>query len=233
MTETQHRRVTLNIRAPERADGYSPMTDDLWTWARFVGWPSAEATQYFMNTARRCDAAHRLFERVRKGIAELEVSAEDSNGGPAFRRLIHEIAGDAELAVIALNRGLDMVIRAHSNKFRTREKLPKQLSAKQGDLAYLRDRYEHLEQSDITRPDPRTQDELASIFLQRKITYLNKSTGETVSLDIDAETTRLFIQIREHLVATWKDLCHQTNQAWREEMRKLVANLGQMVGGEQ
>jgi hypothetical protein len=76
------------IEGQARGDGDRPISDALWVWASFLGFPSTEASRLISSGARRLDSAHLQIERVRTGI-----DTAPPEGSIAFRERLHEVIG--------------------------------------------------------------------------------------------------------------------------------------------
>lgn len=103
--EAAQLRSSAVIQGQARSDGYRPVCDTLWVWGTLLGFPSLEEYRLILSAARRLDSGHRQIERVREGIA-----TSPPEGSIAAREAMHEIIGDAELAVIALDKALDIIV---------------------------------------------------------------------------------------------------------------------------
>ena len=68
-----------------------------------LGRPPGEQWRLVLSAARRLDAGHQQIERVREGVDSMPAM-----GSPAGRRRLYEVLGDAEMAIIAINRALDI-----------------------------------------------------------------------------------------------------------------------------
>ena len=192
----------LHIEGPARADGYRPICDPLWAVAAIVGSPPFSEARLVLSAARRLDAAHRQFERVREGLDNLP-----SLGSPAGRAAIHEVIGDAELAVIALDMALTIAVGL-SDRLNLSAHVPSLLATRQPFIKELRNHYSHVDERAFGRIKGKPAPGLAEaafhfdpLIADRKLTNLKAQ-----SLGIDDEATTLFVATRDYLVGAWKEL---------------------------
>lgn len=165
---------------PPDADGYAPLTNTIWTWMTIGPAPGSETlTRYLLAAARRLDAAHRNFQRIRERL-----DAFDSHGpGPITRLGLFEIVGDIETTIIALSRAVDMAIQLGGLAEITTP-VPASLNALVTVLTKIRNAYEHIEdraRGNINkRPDPQalTIFNWTSLIAEDAITY----AGERLEL---------------------------------------------------
>jgi hypothetical protein len=200
----------VRIEQPARSDGYRPITDPLWVWGRILGVPNDEAWRLFWSAARRLDTGHRQIERVRVAIEELPPIES-----PAGRQAAQEVIGDAESAIWALDKALDIAIGI-PGRFRVAGALPKIIDEKRPLIQALRDHYSHIDERALgkvkKKANPTAEDafEYAAIFARREFTDGKDSLG------IDQESTDLCIGTRDYLVGAWTRLtgeAHNERQA--------------------
>ena len=149
------------------------------------------------SAARRLDSGHLQIERVREGIATMPPL-----GSPAGRWQIHQVIGDAELAIIALDKALDIIIvNKLTASYRIKPSMPQIVLAKRPLVERLRDHYAHIDERALGKvfgkanPDAEQAWEFAALFEHRKF-----SDG-TECLSIDDEATELCIAARDYVVA--------------------------------
>jgi tetratricopeptide (TPR) repeat protein len=186
---------------PPRPDGYEPLAIGLMVYAGAAGFPREEKFWYVASAARRLDAAHRLFEEVRKGLDDYKTT-----GGHIAD--LFDILGDIELAIVAMHRAIDMAGEA-SHKLNLSSTLPANIEHKRKAIKELRDAFEHIDDralGNIRRGKSDKQQAhtlFANIFgkagigqtllTQRKLTY------RQWWLEIDTEATELFKAVRKYL----------------------------------
>lgn len=160
------------------------------------------------SAARRLDSGHLQIERVREGIATMPAL-----GSPAGRWRMHEVIGDAELAIIALDKALDVIIDKLTGSFRLELPVPRLVRIKRPLVARLRDHYSHIDERALGKvwgkanPEAEQAWDFAALFEDRKL------TDGTESLSIDDEATELCVAARGHLVAAWAQLVERGRAA--------------------
>jgi hypothetical protein len=107
--------------------------------------------------------------------------------------------GDAELAIIALSRAMQLALGMPSWFLGVRVVVPKILKHRADDVRELRRKCEHLEDDQLQRLLAEDGEGFATfraprLFTERRVVY------EPHSVDIDAEATALMIQNRDYLV---------------------------------
>jgi hypothetical protein len=201
----------MAIECPPRGDGYRPICDPLWVWGSILGFPSVEEYRMLWSAARRLDSGHLQIERVREGIATMPPV-----GSPAGRWRMHEVVGDAELGIMALDKALDVIVNKLSGSFRVPLAVPGLIRAKRPLIARLRDHYSHIDERALGKvwgkasSDAEQAWEFAALFADREL------TDGTESLSIDDEATELCVAARGYLVAAWQQLV-QRGQAAQSE----------------
>lgn len=179
-------------------DGYAPITNTLWTWLFFcssigVNIPE-DSFRFLLATGRRLDASYRMLRLVRAELNELQ-TLED---GILVRNLIYEIIGTIEMAIVALNRALQMA-RLLKKHFKLSTAFPVSVSGKLDVIRNIRNAYEHIEDRALglvngkPHPDALSAFDLERLFLERTLTYGNNE------IHIDNEATQLLIDTRDYL----------------------------------
>jgi hypothetical protein len=135
----------MHFSSEPRRDGYRPIVEPLWAWAQTVGIPQRQQSLLVLSAARRLDTGHLQVERVRDGIDSLL-----SLSSPAGREQLYEVLGDAEIALIALNRAITMAAKLNG-LYRLPVSYPKIVSEKRSLLDNLRDAYEHVDDRALDR----------------------------------------------------------------------------------
>ena len=155
--ETPHRAVLgaakMSLAAPAASDGYRPIAESLAMWALLMGSPPEDQFRLVLAAARRLDTAHRQLQRVREGLAAEHLGV----GSPLGRRQILEVVGDAETAMVALNKALRIALTIPGS-FRVNVGVPREISQRAGFVERMRDHYEHIEARAVGKiKDRRTQ----------------------------------------------------------------------------
>ena len=177
---------------PPDEDGYAPLTNTIWTWMNIGPAPDSDTlTRYLLAAARRLDAAHRQFQRVRERLDDFDPSAP----GPHARLAVFEIVGDIETAVVALSRAIDMAAKL-GTLVPISTSLPASVATEAVLLTELRNAYEHIEdraQGQVrSKPDPQalTIFDWSSLFQDGAITYAGYSLrlSDVPGLILDTRT---------------------------------------------
>jgi hypothetical protein len=192
--------LTARVGAPPRPDGYRPLTDAIWVWGRILGFPPDYQLRLFLAAGWRLDSGHRQIERVRAALDRLPPL-----GSPAGRTAAHDIVGDADLAVIAIDKALDIAC-CLSGRYKVRASLPKTLIEHRPLLASLRDDYAHIDERALGRIRDRKDPEAADAFGGPALIGNRVLTDGRASISIDADMTALLIDVRRYLALAWADL---------------------------
>lgn len=188
--------ATIVVAEPPRPDGYRPLTESTWSWARITGTIHPDALRVVWNAARRLDAAHREFERLREGLNR---SRELRPGTIAWRRQVFATLGDAEMAVVALSRALQLTLRMPGRFRSLRIPVPRTVKSRAANVRSLRSKCEHLENDESQRP--LIQDhQLVAVFRASRLFTERRIVSEPYSIGIDEEATKLMVQARDYLV---------------------------------
>lgn len=192
--------VHLKIEQPARPDGYRPISDPIWVWGSMVGFPGGGSYKLFGSAARRLDTGHQQIERVRAGLTEMPAL-----GSIPARQRMHEIIGDAEMGVWAIDKAVAIALSLRKH-FSIERPIPEFVLEKQPLVRRLRDHYSHIDERALglvwRKPDATAEEafEFGALIEERVF------TDGRDSLDIDKETTELCIQTRDYLIGAWTDL---------------------------
>ena len=129
------------IDAQSRAGlgGYAPVANTVWTWYSIVN----EKVGFFLYVfamARRLDAAHALWE-----IAIQQRDKAKTEGALVRRQGFFMALSEAEVAIIALHRALDMLLRFNS-VFSMGLEIPKDLGKVERVVRDMRHAFEHIDE---------------------------------------------------------------------------------------
>jgi hypothetical protein len=196
----------MRVGAPPRSDGYRPVSDALWVWARILGFPPQDQFRLVMVAGRRLDSGHRQIERVRAGL-----KAMPALGSPAGRTAVHDIVGDADLAVIAIDKALDIVSCLYG-RFGVRASLPAIVATHRPLIASLRDHHAHIDERAVGRIRGRPHPDAEKAFEAAMLIRDRVLTDGTDALSIDADMTELLIATRTHLVRVWEELVERARK---------------------
>jgi hypothetical protein len=192
------------IESPPREDGYRPICDPLWVWAALAGAPSRTESRVGHTPARRLDAGHLQIERVRDGINRLQ-SGTPPLGSPAGRAVMHEVIGDAELAIIALDAAITIAVSL-TGRYRVTAGLPALVGRKQTLVRNLRDHYSHVKERALGYVPEDRDVRFEDAFNFDALINDREYTEGADSLGIDAEATELIVATRDYLVRVWTEL---------------------------
>jgi hypothetical protein len=195
------------VEQAARSDGYRPICDPLWVWARLLGFPGAEEYRLVLAAARRLDTGHQQIQRVRDAIASMPPLES-----PAGRQRAHEVIGDAEMGVWAIDKAIEIALSL-SGRYCVRAPMPEVMRAKQPLLTRLRDHYSHIDERALGRVKGEQDPTAVEAFQFPALLTDRILTDGRQSLDIDDETTTLCVAIRDYLVAVWTELVDRAHKA--------------------
>ncbi len=181
-------------------DGYTPITNTLWTWLSFclsIGANIPEDSFRFLLAAgRRLDESHRMLMLVRTKLNELQM-LEDAI---PQRNLIYEIVGMVEMAIIAMNRALYMASQLRQ-RFQLSTCFPVSVTGKLNAIKAIRDAYEHIDERalGLAGIKPKPHADALSVFDFKRLFQDRTITYGSHDLDLDNEVTQLLIDTRQYL----------------------------------
>ena len=150
----------VDNRSPQLQTGYKPVANTIWTWFQVFGWPREDLFRYLFATSRRLDTAHALC-----WAASQECRTPEDEPFLTSRARWFEALGYAELACIALNRGITMAVEC-PNKFGIEMETPKPIEDMLPTSKAIRDAFEHIDERAIGKVRKKHDLELLSIFSQ-------------------------------------------------------------------
>lgn len=182
-------------------DGYKTLTNTVWTWLAIGADRSEENARFLLAAARRLDACYRMISIVRVKLRELE-NTEDAI---PQRNLVYEIVGLVEMAVIAMNRALNMAseLGAHLN---LSVPLPTLIAEKLPALKEIRNAYEHIEDRARGLVRGKPHPDALSIFNFERLFKEQIVVYGSNELNLQVEATDLLISARHHLKLAAKEL---------------------------
>lgn len=201
-------KASAKIERPPRADGYRPISDPLWVWAALGGGASPiEQLRLVLLAARRLDSGHSQLIRVREAI-----TSAPPLGSPAGRQAAHDLWGEAEMGIWALDKALEIALGL-CGRFQVKATVPAVLRDKAPLISRLRNHYAHMDERALGKlkghHDPAA---VAEAFQFDALVLERRFTDGHDSLDLDDETTDLCIETRNYLVATWIELVAQAEE---------------------
>ena len=182
-------------------DGYATVTNTLWSWLMIGAARPLSTVRFLLTTARRLDASHRLLRLVREKLTELE----NTEHGIPRRNLLYEIIGVVEMAVVTLNRALQMASQINS-KFALSTPFPSSVVTKLNDIKAIRDAYEHIEDRAFGLVRGKPHPDALSVFNHVRLIEDRVVVYGSHELNIDDEATQLLIETRSYLMMIAKEL---------------------------
>lgn len=182
-------------------DGYATVTNTLWSWL-MIGTPqSLNTIRFLLTTARRLDASHRLLELVRARLVEFE----NTEHAIPKRNLLYDIIGVVEMAIVTLNRALQMASQINT-KFSFSVPFPSLVVAKLTDIKAIRDAYEHNEDRALGLVRGKPHADALSVFNHSRLLEDHVVVYGNHELNIDDEASKLLIETRSYLMTIAKEL---------------------------
>lgn len=182
-------------------DGYRTITNTVWTWLSIGEDRSEEDVRFLLAAARRLDTCHRMISSVRDNLRELE-NAEDAI---PQRNLIYEIVGMVEMAIVAMNRALNMTsaLGAHLN---LSVPLPSLIVEKLPAIREIRNAYEHIEDRARGFVRGKPHSDALSIFNFERLFGEHVVVYGRNELNLQSEATELLISARHYLKVAASEL---------------------------
>lgn len=177
-------------------DGYKSITNTLWTWLS-VGVRSVtaeEAMRFLLAAGRRLDESHRMLRLVKSKMADLENTVD----GIPQRNLIYEIIGTVEMAVVAMNRALNMTSQLETH-FSISTPLPASIFGKLDAIVALRNAYEHIEDRALGLVRGRAHPDALSIFNFERFFKERVIVYGPYELNLETEAAELLVDARQYL----------------------------------
>ena len=185
----------IDAQSTEGLGGYAPVANTVWTWYRIVG-EELGFFLFFFSLARRTDAAHALWTLTiqERDKARLE-------GGIPRRTGFLTTLATAEVAVIALHRGIAMVYSLNE-RFDLGLQVPE--SVQQINLAVeeMRHAFEHIDDRAEGRVgmSRRVDPEALSIFDQPDFVESSVLRYKTHSLNFKEQVLSALLDCREFIM---------------------------------
>ena len=129
----------IDALSPKGFGGYAPVANTIWTWYSIVG-EQVGFFVYIFALARRLDAAHAAWE-----LAIQERDKARSGGGIGRRIGFFRALSEAEVAIIALHRGMNMLLR-FNGVFPLGLEIPNSLKKLEPVVKEMRDAFEHIDE---------------------------------------------------------------------------------------
>jgi hypothetical protein len=187
-------------------DGYASIANTVWTWLSLYPTFSCkvlpeEVSRFLLSAARRLDASYEAFSLLHNKLKELETVEY----GIRQRNLIFEIMGLVEIAIVAMNRALQMALQIHEH-YSVNVHFPDSVRDKLRALKEMRNAYEHIEDRALGFVRGQPHIDALSIFNYERLFEEGIATYGNYELDIYNETTQLLIETRQYLKETTSEL---------------------------
>lgn len=176
--------------------GYVPLTPVLFTWIRFGTHHSEQKQRYLLSAARRLDQAQTLFERV--GELRHELQQNPPEGAPAVRRAVFDLVGTTELALVALNRAIDMCVKAPT-AIGTTATVPQTITVWRKGVEEIRDAYEHIDKRAVGIVRKKPSLDAVTIFDHERVVVDGVIAYGGYHLDLAADVPDLISATRQYL----------------------------------
>lgn len=124
---------------------------------------------------------------------------------PARCNSLYEIIGVVEMAIVTLNRALQMASQINS-KFALSTPFPSSVVTKLKDIKAIRDAYEHIEDRAFGLVRGKPHPDALSVFNHVRLIEDRVVVYGSHELNIDDEATQLLIETRSYLMMIAKEL---------------------------
>jgi hypothetical protein len=187
-------------------DGYAFIANTVWTWMSVRSALngkvlSDDVHRFLLSAARRLDASYEAFSLLHSKLKELE----KVEYGIQQRNLIFEIMGLVEMAIIAMNRALQMAWQIHE-RYHLTINFPNSVKNKLSTLTQIRNAYEHIEDRALGLVRGKPNLDALSIFNYERLFKEGIATYGNYELDIYKETIDLLIDTRQYLKEATSEL---------------------------
>lgn len=179
--------------------GYVPLAPVPFTWMTLAAQAHSDAKRrYLLAAARRLDRAQTLFGRVSELRRELQLNPPE--GAPAVRRAIFDLLGTTELALVALNRAMDMAVKAKAD-IGIKLIVPADISTWRTCVTEIRDAYEHIDERAVgeIRKNPSQSEIALSIFDHKRVVADGVIAYGGYQLDLESVVPDLITATRQYL----------------------------------
>ena len=129
----------IDAKSPKGLGGYAPIANTIWTWYSIAG-EKVGFFLYLFALARRLDAAHALWE-----LAIQERDKAKASDGMERRLVFFRALSEAEVAIIALHRAMDMLQRLEE-VFLLEIQFPSNLERLEVVVREMRHAFEHIDE---------------------------------------------------------------------------------------
>ncbi|MDL5055394.1 hypothetical protein QQ056_17835 [Oscillatoria laete-virens NRMC-F 0139] len=197
--------------ATQFSNGYASITNTIWTWLTF--YPTIESKplpdeipRFLLSAARRLDASHESFLLLHNKIENLKTV----ECGIKQRNLAFEIMGFVEIAIVAMNRALEMALQLHE-RYSLEASFPLSVRNKIPSLREMRNAYEHIEDRALGYVRGKPHIDAISIFNRERLYTEGIATYGNHELDIYNEAIQLLIDTRQYLKEATAEIASRMN----------------------
>jgi hypothetical protein len=176
--------------------GYVPLTPTLFTWMCFGTHHSDDKRRYLLSAARRLDQAQTHFQRVGELRDQLRQNAPV--GAPAVRRAVFDLIGTTELALVALNRAMDICVNARAD-IGTTATVPQVITLWRRGVEEIRDAYEHIDERAVGEVRNSSNPNALSIFDHERVVVDGIIAYGGYELDLGIDVPDLITATRQYL----------------------------------
>ena len=172
--------------------GYAPVANTVWTWYRVVG-VELGFFLFFFSLARRIDSAHRL-----SALAIQEREKAKGEGAITQRTGFFNTLGTAEVAIIALHRGMTMVYSL-VDKFCPDLEVPSGVQKIRTAVQEMRHAFEHIDERAEGRVGMSRKIDLDAMSIFDQPDFINSSIlrYKEYSLNFDEDVLSALLDCRE------------------------------------
>ena|ERR1051325_521956 len=130
---------------------------------------------------------------------------ENAEHGIPRRNLLYEIIGVVEMAIVTLNRALQMASQIES-RFGLTTPFPASVARKLSDIKAIRDAYEHIEDRALGLVRGKPHPDALSVFNHIRLIEDRVVVYGSHELSIDDEAIQIIIETRSYLMTIAKEL---------------------------
>jgi hypothetical protein len=183
----------IDQHAQRDADGFSPISNTLWTWLTIGSPVSVQVFHHLFATGRRLDGTHSLLVDVIRRMESL------SGGFIHQRQQALEAFALAEILVVALGRTADLAERLRST-FNVNTIPPDRLNSNIGPIGDLRNAFEHIEDRAMGQVRGKPHPDAYSVFDQREFVANGVLSYGIHRISLRNDIAPLLIDIRKYLL---------------------------------
>ena len=158
----------IDSHSPKGLGGYAHVANTVWTWYRIVN-EQVGFFQYVFALARRLDAAHASW-----GAAVEELDKAKNGAGLARRHGLFKALSEAEVAIIALHRAMDM-LSGINGVYGLNLEIPDHLDNLKPVVRDMRHAFEHIDERAQGRVNSRGTMDAAALTIFDQPDFIDSS----------------------------------------------------------